>query len=66
MRSGNGPFAGKVALVTGASSGLGEATALEFARQGAGVVLAARLARAGFLERLTDALEAAWVETGTR
>ncbi len=35
-------FTGKVVLVTGASSGLGEATALEFARQGASVVLAAR------------------------
>lgn len=44
MTSGNGPFAGKVALVTGASSGLGEATALEFARRGASVVLAARRA----------------------
>jgi len=33
---------GKVAIVTGASSGIGEATAREFGRQGAKVVLAAR------------------------
>ena len=44
MTSGAAEFTGKVALVTGASSGLGEATALEFASQGAGVVLAARRA----------------------
>lgn len=44
MASGTGVFTGKVALVTGASAGLGEATALEFARQGASVVLAARRA----------------------
>ena len=33
---------GKVVIVTGASSGLGEATALRFAREGAKVVVAAR------------------------
>lgn len=37
-------FQGKVALVTGASSGIGKVTAIEFARAGANVVLAARRA----------------------
>ncbi len=43
-------IAGKVTIVTGASSGIGEATAREFARAGAITVLAAR--RAERLERL--------------
>jgi len=45
---------GKVIILTGASAGIGEATAYELARGGANLVLAAR--RAGRLRRLARAL----------
>jgi NAD(P)-dependent dehydrogenase (short-subunit alcohol dehydrogenase family) len=40
-------FSGKVALITGGSTGIGRATALAFGRAGAAVVLASRDAEAG-------------------
>jgi short-subunit dehydrogenase len=47
---------GEMAIVTGASSGIGAATAAELARQGAGVVLAAR--RSGELDARVRSIQA--------
>src|SRR5947199_3557067 len=52
-----GPLADRIALVTGASRGIGHATALTLARAGAHVVAIARTV--GGLEELDDAIKAA-------
>jgi NADP-dependent 3-hydroxy acid dehydrogenase YdfG len=62
-------IAGKVVAITGASSGIGEATAVTLAGQGARVVLGAR--RVDRLEALAGRIvaeggEAAWVRTDVR
>ena len=51
---------GKVVIVTGASSGIGEAAAREFGREGAKVVLAAR--RVDRLQSLAEEIEAMGAE----
>ena len=50
-------LAGKIALITGASRGIGAAVALRFAREGAHVVLAARTV--GGLEEVDDSIRVA-------
>jgi NADP-dependent 3-hydroxy acid dehydrogenase YdfG len=51
------PLKGKTAIITGASAGIGRATALELARQGAAVVLTAR--RGDRLAELSETIIAA-------
>ena len=51
------PFSGKLALVTGASRGIGAATAEALAREGAHVILVARTASA--LEEVEDRIHEA-------
>ncbi len=53
----NGRLEGKVAVITGASSGIGEATAIMFAKEGARVVLGAR--RIDKLEKLANQIKKA-------
>lgn len=52
----SGRLAGRIALVTGASRGIGRAVALRFAQEGAQVVLVARTQ--GGIEELDDAIRA--------
>ena len=51
-----GRLAGKTALIIGATSGMGRATALQFAREGASVAIAGR--RAGLLQELGEQIAA--------
>src|SRR5215831_13512301 len=51
------PLSGRIALVTGASRGIGHATAIALARAGAHVVAVARTV--GGLEEVDDAIRAA-------
>lgn len=57
MNQPNGRLAGRIALVTGASRGIGYHTALAYAREGAHVIALARTV--GGLEELDDAIRSA-------
>lgn len=60
------PFTGKVALITGGSTGIGRATALAFAAAGARVAVASRTQQTGeeVARRINEAGgEAIWIET---
>ncbi|MFJ9387208.1 SDR family NAD(P)-dependent oxidoreductase [Nocardioides sp. NPDC101246] len=63
VTGGPSPLAGRTVLVTGASSGIGEATSYAAARRGAHVLLAAR--RAEELERVRKTIEDAGGQAST-